>query len=138
MKSWARALKQWWLWLVGDSPLPGRRARLLLAGTAVVVLVLAGGAVFALQSPAQPTHSASSDNGATPGANLGKATATSTSTSTTSPAHPVVLGSTSTTQPRSVTTTTIKPSASGRTHTRTGTHPHNHGTTTTTTTLTKT
>ncbi len=46
-------LSQWWHWLVGDSSLPDKRSRIMLAGTVVVVLVLVFGLVATLRSPAR-------------------------------------------------------------------------------------
>jgi Fibronectin type III domain len=40
MSNLVRVLKQWWQWLVGESPLPGLRSRLLLAGTAGVMTIV--------------------------------------------------------------------------------------------------
>ena len=43
MRGWVRALQEWAKWLVGESPLPGQRARLVLAGTVLVVAVVVVG-----------------------------------------------------------------------------------------------
>jgi Fibronectin type III domain len=131
VKTWARALKQWWLWLVGDSPLPGRSARLMLAGTVAVVLILAVGAAVALRSPAAPHHSASSKSGDA-GSNLGTSI-----TSTTGRRVPLPFG-TATTRPGTVrdstttpTPTTLPLTGHGRNR---GTRLHARSTTTTTAT----
>ena len=50
-QEWARGLKQWLLWLMGDAPLPGKRSRAVLAGTVAIVAVLAVGAVIGSRLP---------------------------------------------------------------------------------------
>ena len=52
-KAFADGLAQWWHWLVGDSSLPDKRSRIMLAGTVVVVLVLVFGLAATLRSPAR-------------------------------------------------------------------------------------
>ncbi len=60
MKSWAQGLKQWSLWLFGEGALPGRRARIMLAATVVVVAVLGVGTAWAVQPQGNGPKSAAS------------------------------------------------------------------------------
>ena len=77
MKAWIEGLRHWWRWLVGESTLPNKRSGLMLAGTVVVVLLLAFGLLAALRSPARNAQAASADKTNTtssslviPGSNL--------------------------------------------------------------------
>jgi hypothetical protein len=77
MKGWIEGLRHWWRWLVGESTLPNKRSGLMLAGTVVVVLLLAFGLLAALRSPARNAQAASADKTNTtssslviPGSNL--------------------------------------------------------------------
>ena len=74
MKNWAQAMRQWWLWLFGEKPMPGKQSRLMLGATAVVVLLLVVGLAVVLRSPASKTHAASSpstaDSNQAPAGNL--------------------------------------------------------------------
>ncbi len=63
VKSWAQGLEEWWLWLLGDSSMPGKRSRVILATTVVVVVVLAVGLVLAFRGPARTVSAKSNGNG---------------------------------------------------------------------------
>ena len=52
MHKWAQGLKQWSLWLVGEGSTPDRSAGIMLAATVAVLVLLGGGAAWALQNPA--------------------------------------------------------------------------------------
>ena len=58
MKDWIEGMRHWWRWLVGESTLPNKRSGLMLAGTVVVVLLLAFGLLAALRSPARNAQAA--------------------------------------------------------------------------------
>src|ERR1700730_3518886 len=52
VQDWIRGLKEWGLWLMGDSPLPARRSRLMLFATVLVAALLSVGVLAAYRSPA--------------------------------------------------------------------------------------
>jgi len=108
VQEWARGLKQWSLWLLGDAPLPGKRSRAVLAGTMAVVAVLAVGTVVGSQLPA--LNGAGSANGSNQTDVLNQADA-STNGSGSVPAPDPTAGSG--TQSSGNPSTTV---ATGRTH----------------------
>src|ERR1700722_4140311 len=65
MKDWIAGLRHWWRWMVGESTLPDKRSGLMLAGTVVVVLLLAFGLLAALRSPAPSAQAASTNKAST-------------------------------------------------------------------------
>jgi Fibronectin type III domain len=57
MSNLVGALKQWWQWLVGESPLPGLRSRLLVAGTAGAMTIVVLASFLASGGPAKKASS---------------------------------------------------------------------------------
>ncbi len=63
MKQWAQAMRKWWLWLLGDEPLPGKGTRAMLGGTVAVLVVLVAGGLTLMpgSTPPKPTTGRTSD-----------------------------------------------------------------------------
>ncbi|MGH9079205.1 MAG: fibronectin type III domain-containing protein [Acidimicrobiales bacterium] len=61
MKNWVEGLRQWSMWLVGDSPMPGRRSRVMLAGTFLAVALLVTGLIMAFREPIRPLRASAQD-----------------------------------------------------------------------------
>jgi hypothetical protein len=62
MRSWAQGLGQWSRWLIGESPLPGKRSRLMLAATVAVVALLVVGLMVAFRSPAPKSNKSATNS----------------------------------------------------------------------------
>jgi hypothetical protein len=67
-------MRQWWIWLFGEKPMPDKHSRLMLGATAVVVVLLVVGLAVVLRSPAPTTNAAptgsTSDSNQIPAGNL--------------------------------------------------------------------
>jgi hypothetical protein len=57
VENWAVGLKEWWTWLLGDTPLPGKRSRTMLAATLFGVALLVVGLVIGFRGPGRNTSS---------------------------------------------------------------------------------
>jgi Fibronectin type III domain len=57
MSNLVGVLRQWWQWLVGESPLPGLRSRLLLAGTAGAMTIVVLASFLASGTPVKKASS---------------------------------------------------------------------------------
>src|SRR5664280_395245 len=53
VKNWATGVKQWWLWAIGDAPLPDNRSRAMLAATVVAVGLLVVGLAVGFREPSR-------------------------------------------------------------------------------------
>src|SRR5664280_663954 len=62
MKQWAQGMKQWSLWLVGEAPLPGKRARKMLGVTLGIALLVVAGLAVATRRPARTGEAAVSNS----------------------------------------------------------------------------
>ncbi len=134
MKQWAQVMRRWFLWLLGDEPLPGKGSRTMLAGTLVVlVLLVAGGIALRPSSAAAPIRHRGVRAAASPLPTLA-------TTTTTTPAD--LLPSAATTVPKSgaaaararARVRARRQGATVRTRKPAGTTRRRAGTTTTTTT----
>ncbi len=52
VRDWVQALKKWSTWAIGQSPLPDKRARMMLGASLAVLLLVAIGLVLAFGNPA--------------------------------------------------------------------------------------
>jgi len=109
VEEWVQGCREWAKWLVGNGPLPGSRARAILAGTVGVLVVLLVGISLAFGGSGSGGGGATSSLTAeSPPATVAPlpSTTTTTTASTTTTTTTTTEPSTTTTEPSTTTTTT--------------------------------